>query len=227
MALSLQEQETLAICRQLILENEQNGGSPEETARIKQTVDLMLNVTFGIDMPFYSSESVLKEFRSFQPATVNQLLKIEEGLFEAGDEAGTGIFKDALAEFLQLEKDQLLVLEKEETLFLTTFRNEYLMKHAERLFEEIAEFFNEMGISTKPHPINTIMGQIQSNSVYPLYTHLYESATKEQKRTLQSLLQKRNVTLKSLKKASQVKKRKSTKALDVLSEEEMKRLFPE
>ena len=225
MTLSLQEHETLAICRQLILENEQNGGSPAETARIKQTVDLMLNETFGIDMPFYSSENVLKEFGSFQPATTNLLLKIEEGLFEAGDEAGACIFKDALTEFLQLEKDQLLVLEKEETLLFITFRNEYLMKHAERLFQEIAEFFNEMGISAKPHPINTCMGQIQSNSVYPLYTHLYESATKEQKRTLQSLLQKRSITLKDLKKSSQVKKRKSTKAHDVLSEEEMKRLF--
>ena len=227
MASLLHEQETLAVCTQMILENERNGGSPEETARIKQTVHLMLNQTFGIDIPFQSSKGILNYFGLFQSATINQLLKIEEDLYDAGDEAGAGIFKDALTEFIQLEKDQLLVLEKEEALFLTTFRNEYLMKHAQRLFEEIAEFFNEMGISAKPHPINTIMGQIQSNSVFPLYTHLYESATKEQKRTLQSLLQKRSITLKDLKKSSQVKKRKSTKAHDVLSEEEMKRLFLE
>ena len=187
----------------LLKENEEKGGSSKETSILKRRLARALSI-FGDEIPYLSFRPEIKEFEWLQETTVQELIKIEEQLYLYGYDAGTGIFEQASRDLFQTEKNVLLELEQDQSIFVETFRHQYLLPHGEAVLNESAEVFQEFGIPFTRPTFDTTYGVIYSNTVYKLYTYLYENAPKENKRKIQSMLQKRGITTKDLKRNSHV-----------------------
>lgn len=184
--------------------DEKEGISPQEAVGIKRRAHVLLNA-LGDEMPFLSCKDEFIKFDLLQENTAKRLLAIEKDLYEYGNDAGQNIFREAIADFFQLENEKLVEMEKEDTIFFKTFRNNYLLTHGESLFEGVAEYLQELGVPSTPQLLRFEQGQCYSNSLYPLYTYLYEDASKERKRSIQSIMQKQGVSVKDLKKCSRMK----------------------
>lgn len=155
--------------------------------------------------PFISCSEEITEFDSLQKTTTEKLLAMEKELYKYGLDAGVIIFKEALHEFFYLERENLLEMESEGTVFFDTFRNNHLLDYGQSFFSQVAEYFYFQGIPSKPELLHSTYGSYTSNTLYPLYTFLYEDASKERKRAIQSILQQHGITVKDLKKCSRVK----------------------
>lgn len=188
----------------LLQENEENGGSPEETSKLKRRMFETL-ANFGDEIPYLSYRDEIKEFDWLQETTVEALIKIEKQLYDCGYGAGMRIFKEALQELVQLQKDVLQEMERDLPGLIENFRHQYLLKYAEEILVGIAEVFDDYGIPTTQTPLDTMYGPIYSNKVYKFYSYMYENAPKENKRTIQSAMQKFGITTKDLKKSSRAK----------------------
>lgn len=191
-------------CYQLVKDSEKDGVSPQEAVAIKRRAHVMLSA-LGDEMPFLSCKDEFIEFNLLQENTVENLLAIEKDLYEYGNDAGQNIFREAIAEFFQLENKNLIELEKKDTIFFKTFRDNYLLTQGESLFEGVAEYLQEIGVPSTPQLLRFEQGECYSNSLYSLYTYLYEDASKERKRAIQSIMQKQGVSVKDLKKCSRMK----------------------
>lgn len=155
--------------------------------------------------PFISCSEEMIEFDLLQKTTTEKLLAMEKELYKYGKDAGVIIFKEALHEFFYLESENLLEMESEGTVFFDTFRNNHLLDYGQSFFLQVAEYFYFQGIPSKPELLHSTYGSYTSNTLYPLYTFLYEDAPKERKRAIQSILQQQGITVKELKKCSRVK----------------------
>ena len=184
---------------QLVKDSEKDGVSPQEAVAIKRRAHVLLSA-LGDKMPFLSCKDEFIEFNLLQENTAEKLLAIEKDLYEYGNDAGQNIFREAIGEFFQLEKENLVELEKEDTIFFKTFRTQ-----GEALFEGVAEHLHELGLPSTPQLLRFEQGECYSNALYPLYTYLYEDASKERKRAIQSIMQKQGVSVKDLKKCSRMK----------------------
>lgn len=198
------EAEIREYCEQLLKENENAGKSPKETLALQRRVSVILSA-LGDEMPFFSCQDEFIEFNLLQENTAEKLLAMEKDLYAYGNDAGLNIFREAIAEFFQMEKENLLELEKKDTVFYRTFQDNYLLTYGESLFEGVAEHLQELGVPSTPMLLHFEQGICYSNTLYPLYTFLYEDASKERKRAIQSIMQKQGVTIKDLKKCSRMK----------------------
>lgn len=184
-------------CKDMLKEK---GGSPEEKRARLIKVNNVLSL-FGDEIPFVSCREDFEEFNLLQTTTTDKLMDLEIELHCYGNEAGLTIFKEAIKDFFFFEEEILFELEKEGAAFWEIFRNKYLLKYAESIFIDISlEWIPDLSM-----PIGTLNGQCYSSYVYQLYTLLYKDASKERKRNIQSILQKRGLTVKDLKKASRIK----------------------
>jgi len=191
-------------CDQLLKENEKEGKSPKETLALQRRVNVILSA-LGDEMPFLTCQDEFVEFKLLQENTAEKLFDMEKDLYEYGNDAGLNIFRAAITELFKVEKEDLLEMEKKGAVFFNSFRDDYLLTYGESLFEDVAEYLQEQGVPSPPVLLHNVHGVCYSNTLYPLYTFLYEDASKERKRAIQSILQQHGITVKDLKKCSRVK----------------------
>ena len=157
------------------------------------------------DRPFIPSSEELIEFDLLQNTTTEKLLAMEKELYKYGLTAGVTIFKEAINDFFYLERENLLKMESEGAIFFDTFRNNHLLNYGDSFFMEIAGDLYFQGVPSKPVLFHSMYGSYPSNTLYPLYTTLYEDASKTRKREIQSIMQLEGITVKDLKKFSRMK----------------------
>lgn len=209
MPLSSKDVDILTKSAEMISASKQKGVSPKERREVRRQASLMLQEAFGLDMPLAPSREEFEEFKWLKPSPTERLLKIEKELHQLGNEAGNYLFKDALTEFFSMGKDELLEIEKDTAAFMKTFRTNYLTKYGEVLLEEIVQFFDQEGLQLTPTIMHLRQGQFHSNTVYPLYTYLYDISSREGKQSMQSILQKYKITETDLKECCRIKKKKT------------------
>lgn len=201
---SLNKKEIAIFYSQLLMQRESEGGTPEETEAFLKHLNISLG-NIGEEMPFSSCHGNLPEFNLFQETTIKKMLAIEKELYLFGYDGGLIMFEEAVREFFQLEHKYLLELEKDDAAFFETFQNEYLLKYGELFFKGALNVLKAPALPSHNLLLYTAHGLCYSNTLYQLYTYLYENASKVRKRTIQSIMQKQGVTVKDLKKCSRMK----------------------